>query len=114
MAVPDPPTPIASRAGMAALARAPRRAERAKRRSERMRSARFRSALPRAPITNPSWTLMVIQAWSAPERSQASVSWGTTADAENQSPMARVSARARSPTCCHLPLGAVSGAGARC
>jgi len=62
------------------------------------RSARLRSALARAPATKPSWTLMVSHACSAPSMPHSTESWGTTAEAENQRPMAKASARASSAT----------------
>lgn len=48
---------------------------------------------------------MVIHACPAPESSHASVSCGTTAEPENQRPIASVSATARRATCRHFPAG---------
>src|SRR5262245_38296206 len=88
---------------LAALAAAPRRLEYMKRRREDTRSGRLRRADTSAPRANPAWTLMVIhERWPA-SRPHSRVSCGSTAEPENQSPMARTMARAKNPRCRHFP-----------
>jgi len=59
-----------------------------------MRSARLSRADPSAPMTNPSCTDMVSQACPEVESPHSLVSAGTTAEAENQTDIARSSANA--------------------
>jgi hypothetical protein len=56
----------------------------------RTRSARLTSAEPSAPVTNPSWTTTVSAVAPALDTPHSARRAGTTADAENHSPMASI------------------------
>src|SRR5262245_39849657 len=93
----------ASSRGMAALQIAAARALTATSRWAESRSARFRMAERSAPTTKPIWTLIVSHDCSGPERPHSAVSCGTTAEAENQTEMAKSSAITRRLMVRHLP-----------
>ncbi len=66
----------------------------------------LRTADPKAPMTNPSWTDIVSQACPDGPRFQVAPRAGTTAEAENQTDMPRNSARARQARARRLSPGA--------
>jgi hypothetical protein len=57
-----------------------------------MRSARFRTADPKAPATKPNCTAMVSHDWPEADSPHSLVNAGTTAEAENQTDIPRSSA----------------------
>jgi hypothetical protein len=67
-----------------------------------MRSARFNSAEPKAPTTNPICTDIVNQARAESVNCHAAVNAGTTAEAENQTPFAKSTDSARRSSVRHL------------
>ena len=91
-----------AQSAMAPLKRAPATALTANSRCAGTRSASVNSVLVNAPTTKPICTLMVSQDCCPDVSDHSWVSWGTTADAENQSDMASNSASANSQRVRHL------------
>ncbi len=87
---------------IAVLNAAPNSALSATSRRAGIRSARLSTALSSAPTTKPSCTLIVSHDCPAPPSRHSSVSCGMTAEAENQSDMASISASANSQRLRHF------------
>jgi len=93
---------IVASTGISAVEDAASRAETVNRARDDIRSARFNRADPKAPTTKPICTDRVSQARAGSLKDQADVSAGTTAEAENQTAMARSSARQSRSSVGHL------------
>src|SRR4030095_14791984 len=92
----------------AALARAPPRADRAKRCRTLMMSGRFRTALSNVPATKPSWTAIVNQPAVESESCHSERNAGRTAEPLNQSDIASSSATDNKVRMRQRPDGGVS------
>src|SRR4051794_35511379 len=92
--------------GIRAFTRAPLKAQVARSFVGDTRSLRFSTALASAPMTNPTWTLIVSQARALLERFHSVLRTLVTAEAENQRAIASHCTIASRTSCRHLAVWA--------